>query len=80
MTTEERIGQSQFRLPVVDSWNSLPDYVVEASSMKSFKGRLDIFWADQPIRFDHDSHITTTSSCDKIKIITEDSDLDIEAM
>jgi len=43
--SKTQIRQSQFRLRVVDTWNSLPEwiYVVE-----------DQFWADQPIRFDHD--------------------------
>ena len=59
---------------------SLSEYVVEAPSIKSFEHRLDKFWADQPIRFDHESQIRTTSSHDKFSIISEDSDLDIEVM
>ena len=77
-----KIRQSQFRLRVVDSWNSLPVSVVEAPSVKSFERRLDRFWADQPIRFDHESQLVTTSSSDILKsnIETEDSDLDIEVI
>jgi len=36
-----KIRQSQFRLRVADTWNSLPEYVVEAPSIKSFARRLD---------------------------------------
>jgi len=32
-------------------WNSLPDIVVKAESVNSFKGRLDRFWNDQEIEF-----------------------------
>jgi len=48
--------------------------------VKSFEHRLDRFWAGQPIRFDHESHIVTTSSRDTMKIIADDSDLDIDVM
>ena len=30
-------------------WNSLPDTVVKAESVNSFKGRLDRFWNDQKV-------------------------------
>ena len=45
---------------MVDSLNILPDYVVdlEAPSVKSFERWLDRLWADQPIRFDQESHMT----------------------
>ena len=40
-------------LRVIYSWNSRPDYVLEAPSVKLFERRLDFkFWGDQPIRFD----------------------------
>ena len=32
---------------VVNVWNSLPDYMVEADSVNSFKNRLDKYWANQ---------------------------------
>jgi len=32
---------------VVSIWNSLPDYVVSACSVKVFESRLDNFWRDQ---------------------------------
>ena len=30
-------------------WNTLPDTVVKAESVNSFKGRLDRFWNDQEV-------------------------------
>jgi len=41
-------------------------------SVKSFEHRLDRFWADQPIRFNHESQIRTTSSCDIFSRILDD--------
>jgi len=32
-------------------WNSLPDFVVKAESVNSFKGRLDRFLDDQEVKF-----------------------------
>jgi len=32
---------------VISIWNSLPDYVVSACSVKIFENRLDYFWKDQ---------------------------------
>ena len=32
-------------------WNNLPDTVVKAESVNSFKGRLDRFWNDQEVKY-----------------------------
>jgi len=34
---------------VVDAWNSLPNWIVMANSINTFKYRLDICWQDQEI-------------------------------
>ena len=74
-----QMRQKQFRVRVVDPWNSLPDQVISAPSMKSFERRLDRFWASQEIRFDYDKLIRTTSSARiKATVYESDSDLDIE--
>ena len=46
--------------------NSLREYVVEAPSIKSFERRLNKFWGDQLIRFDHASQIITTCIREKL--------------
>ena len=38
------IRQSFFTQRSIDSWNILPEYVISAPSIDSFKGRLDIYW------------------------------------
>ena len=36
----------------VQRWNNLPEHVVGAKSVNSFKNRLDKFWSDHPIKYD----------------------------
>jgi len=43
-------------------WNSLPDIVVKAESVNSFKGRLDKFWSDQEVKFNWKADIKGTGS------------------
>ena len=43
-------------------WNSLPDTVVTAKSVNSFKSRLDKFWNDQEVKFNWKADITGTGS------------------
>ena len=43
-----------FSCRVVDLWNSLPEHVISATSVNSFKNRLDKFWSDNPsLLYDH---------------------------
>ena len=37
---------------IIDSWNQLPDYVVNAPSLNSFKSRLNKCWLGHPYKFD----------------------------
>jgi len=41
-------------------WNSLPDIVVEAECVNSFKGRLDKFWNDEEVKFNWKADIKGT--------------------
>jgi len=34
-------------------WNSLPNFIVSAGTINTFKNRLDKFWSDQDILYDH---------------------------
>jgi len=40
---------------MINTWNSLPDFVVNAINM--FKNRLDTFWSDQDIMFDYTAEL-----------------------
>ena len=41
-----------FTVRVVNTWNSLPENVVAAPSLNTFKARLDAFWRDLPSKYD----------------------------
>ena len=38
---------------VVNIWNSLPNVVVLASSLDTFKNRRDRFWGNQHVKYDY---------------------------
>ena len=47
-----QIRQNSFTIRVVKHWNSLPNNIVNAPSINSFKNRLDRFWKDQDIMYE----------------------------
>ena len=40
-----------FSNPVVDTWNSLTEDIVNAPSLNAFKSRLNRFWREHPYKF-----------------------------
>jgi len=57
------VTKYSFCYRVVNVWNSLPDYVVEADSVNSFKSRLsrvDKYWANQEFVFNFNSELIGT--------------------
>ena len=52
------IRKNYFTNRVVDIWNSLPDSVICAKSVKVFEGRLDRHWNEHPLVYDY--KITTS--------------------
>ena len=38
---------------VIPIWNSLPNHVVSADTINTFKNRLDKFWSDQEVLYDY---------------------------
>ena len=51
-SSEWKVGHDVFSLRVVDLWNSLPESVVSAPSLNSFKNRLDKFWMEYKLSED----------------------------
>jgi len=47
---------------VVNIWNSLPNVVVLASSLDTFKNRLDRFWGNQVVKYDYIAELTGAGS------------------
>jgi len=51
-------------------WNSLPDHVVDVSSLKQSETRLDKFWRDQDVMFDWTAEIAGTGDRSEFKLET----------
>jgi len=49
---------------VVNIWNSLPNSVITATSVNSFKNRLDTFWADQDVLYNYNYKANITGNRD----------------
>ena len=47
-----KIRANSFGNRVVDTWNSLPEQVVQAPSLNCFKSRLNTWWHEHPHKFD----------------------------
>ena len=47
---------------VIHTWNSLPNAVVEASSINSFKNRLDKYWINEEFKFNWEADLSGTGS------------------
>jgi len=51
---------------VVKIWNSLPNWVVTAESINTFKTRLDTLWHNQDIMYDFRAQLEGTGSQSEI--------------
>jgi len=51
-----------FPARVVNIWNSLSNVVVLASSLDTFKNRLDRFWGNQDVKYDYTAELTRAGS------------------
>ena len=66
---------------VVNLWNSLPNYVVDADSVLHFEKALDKFWQNVEFKFDYDTyteHFLTTAYSRFLSERSPNQDLDIE--
>jgi len=45
---------------VINVWNNLQDYVIQADSVNSFKSRLNKYWANQEFVFNFNSELIGT--------------------
>jgi len=52
------IRKYSFCIRVVNIWKSLPNEVISATAVNSFKNRLDVFWADQEVLYNYKANIT----------------------
>ena len=54
-----RLDLRKYSFPyrIVDKWNSLPEWVVSASTVQQFEKRLDKFWANQELVYNYRAQI-----------------------
>ena len=45
------VQKDSFYHRTIDKWNELPEYVVNAKNINSFKNALDKYWIDIPMKF-----------------------------
>ena len=62
-----------FSIRVAKIWNSLPENVINANSLNSFKNRLDKFWSTQDIVYNYRAEINTNTGSLKVNKQNEDS-------
>ena len=46
------LRRNSFKVRTANTWNTLPEYIVNAPSLNSFKNRLDNHWLQQDLMFD----------------------------
>jgi len=56
---------SIFSARIVNIRNSLPNSVVDASTVNAFKARLDEFWSHQAVKYDFTADLTGTGNRSK---------------
>ena len=47
-----------FSTRIINIWNSLPNCVVDVSTINQFKARLDKFWMHQEVLYDYTADLT----------------------
>ena len=55
------LRKNAFSLKVAEPFNSLPNSIIQATSINSFKNRLEKFWSIQAILYDYESPLTMTT-------------------
>jgi len=55
-----------FSARIVNIWNSLPNSVVDASTVNAFKAQLDKFWSHQAVKHDFTADLTGTGNRSKV--------------
>jgi len=53
----QRLVKFNFTNRVIPIWNSLPNHVVSANTINTFKNRLDKLWSDQEVLYDYNTDL-----------------------
>jgi len=55
-----------FSARIVNTWNSLPNSIVDANTVNAFKARRDKFWLHQAVKYDFTANLTDTGNRSKV--------------
>ena len=61
------VRKYSFKCRTTEQWNNLPDLIVNAPSMNSFKSRLDKLWENDRAMYDPDIDIHSVTSARRIR-------------
>lgn len=67
------LRKHNFSIRVAKIWNSLPENVINANSLNSFKNRLDKFWSTQELVYNYKAEINTYTGSLKVNKQNEES-------
>ena len=67
------LRKNLFTQRIVPIWNSLPQHVIEANNMETFKSRLDAHWKNQSIKYDYKANLSGIRQKGVIHLRTEAS-------
>ena len=65
------IRNNVFPIRVTEPWNSLPETVVQAKSLNTFKNRLDQLWSNKEILYNFEAPLKTGTEIVKLLIDDE---------
>lgn len=68
--------RQSFSNRIVDTWNSLPDTVVRAPSLNSFKSRLNLHWKHHQLKFTAACYLTDYET--RYRQVHQDAPLEAE--
>ncbi len=68
-----------FTSRIINTWISLPNDVIEATSVAAFERQLDKFWSNQEVKFNFEEKLVITPSHHLNINSSSDIDLDTEA-
>jgi len=58
----------RFICRTINTWNSLPNRIIDAECVNTFKTRLDKYWSNQPLLYDFKAKLAGTGDRSKYKI------------
>ena len=78
------VRKYSFSIRITNIWNSLPDEIISAPTVNTFKNRLDRFWAEQEVFYNYKANITGNKGVSlyhyNMIIYVNDHDVGIEAL